>query len=395
MLEVATTGVATGGDGIARHPDGRIAFVEGALPGERLQVEVVDDRRDYVRARIVEVLEAAPGRMAPPCPNVARGCGGCGWQHVRSAAQRQLKEHIVAEALRRTGRLSSVPHIAFTEPAGAPALRTTVRLAPDPATSGRLAYRGRRSTDLVVPVTVCGVLHPALEELVLEGRFGSAPEVTVRISVATGERMVVTPAPAEAVVAPDVVIVDAARPGRAALQEDVDGVRLRVSARSFFQSGPAVAEALVSAVRRALADDAVAGATVVDAYAGVGLFSATVLRAASAVVAIESSPDAIRDARANLGANARVIRCEVGRWRPQPADIVVADPARTGLGRPGMSALLAAKPHRVVLVSCDAGSLGRDARLLADAGYELTGVEVVDAFPYTPHVEVVTGYSSA
>ena len=393
MLEVATTGVATGGDGIARHPDGRVAFVEGALPGERVLVEIVDDRRDYVRARVVEVLEAAPERTAPPCANVARGCGGCGWQHVGFASQRQLKETIVSEALRRTGRLPSVPPIRFTQPVGSPSLRTTVRLAPDPATSGRVAYRGRRSSDLVVPTIGCGVLHPSLEELVFEGRFGSAPEVVLRTSVATGERMVVTPMPAEAVVPPGVVVVDAARPGRAALHEEVDGVPLRVSARSFFQSGPAVAEALVAAVGRALVDDGLEAATVVDAYAGIGLFGATALRSAAAIVALESSPDAARDARANLGANARVVRCEVGRWRPQPADVVVADPARTGLGRPGTSALLAAEPRRVVLVSCDAGSLGRDARLLTEAGYQLTDVELVDAFPHTPHVEVVTAYS--
>jgi 23S rRNA (uracil1939-C5)-methyltransferase len=117
--------------------------------------------------------------------------------------------------------------------------------------------------------------------------------------------------------------------------------------------------------------------------------------------AIETAPTAVADAVANLeaaGVDATVVRSEVGRWRPSArgrrgsaarVDAVVADPARSGLGRPGVAALAATEAPRLVLVSCDPGSLGRDVRLLGDAGYELRSVELVDAFPDTFHVEAV------
>jgi 23S rRNA (uracil1939-C5)-methyltransferase len=140
------------------------------------------------------------------------------------------------------------------------------------------------------------------------------------------------------------------------------------------------------------------GGHLVDAYAGVGLFGATVGADRRArVTSIESDPSANDDARVNLAElDAVVVEGEVGRWRPAPGDpavdVVVADPARTGLGRPGVAAVVAAAAPRIVLVSCDPASLARDARLLADAGYDAGAVSLVDAFPDTFHVEAVTRF---
>jgi tRNA/tmRNA/rRNA uracil-C5-methylase (TrmA/RlmC/RlmD family) len=181
---------------------------------------------------------------------------------------------------------------------------------------------------------------------------------------------------------------------RAWLHEEVAGVRLRVSARSFFQSGPEAAEALVAAVGAA-AGDVGAGTRLADLYGGVGLFAATVGRAAR-IELVEASASATADARVNLGAlEARVVRSDVARWHARPCDVVVADPPRAGLGRGGVRAVRRTRAPRLVLVSCDAGALGRDARLLADAGYRLVASTVVDAFPHTPHVEVVSRFDRA
>ena len=166
LPDVAVTGLAVGGDGIGRGPDGRVVFVRGALPGERVQVAVREQRRDFLRGDVVVVHEAAPERVAPPCLHVAAGCGGCGWQHVHPDAQPLLKAGMVAEALRRQARLTDV-EVAVASALPATRYRTTVRAAVGP--DGRLGFRGHRS-HRVVPVDDCLVAHPLLEALLTGSR---------------------------------------------------------------------------------------------------------------------------------------------------------------------------------------------------------------------------------
>jgi len=104
----------------------------------------------------------------------------------------------------------------------------------------------------------------------------------------------------------------------------------------------------------------------------------------------------VADAKVNLaGLDVRAIRATMASWRSSPADVVVADPARSGLGKAGVAAVAGTAASAVVLVSCDPGALGRDAALLIDAGYVHAGSTVIDLFPHTPHVEVVTGFRKA
>lgn len=386
-LRLSIERVVAGGAGLAREPSGRVVFVDGALPGETVDAELFEEQRDFARARVVDVVDASPDRVAPPCLFVAAGCGGCGWQHVDHPAQLRLKEDIVADALRRVARLPELPPISTSHPF-AGGRRTTVRAA---VLGDRLGFHRQASADIVA-IDACMVAHPRVSAVLAEGRFPGATEVVVRTSVATGETLVLVDPPEAAAraVVPDAVTVGGGK-DRLLLDEDVAGHRLRVSARSFFQSSPDVATALVEAVGAVAGD--LDGAQVLDAYGGVGVFArclAIPAGAASSTV-IEDSRSAAADARENLRGHAgRVIRCEVARWRPSPADVVIADPARPGLGKPGVRALVAAEPSRLVLVSCDAGSLGRDIGLLRGAGYRAERVTLVDAFPHTPHVEAVT-----
>jgi tRNA/tmRNA/rRNA uracil-C5-methylase (TrmA/RlmC/RlmD family) len=161
---------------------------------------------------------------------------------------------------------------------------------------------------------------------------------------------------------------------------------LRVSINAFFQSRADGAEALVRIVRDAVGRDR----TVVDLYCGVGLFAATV-DDPRRVTAVERGRAAIADAKHNLrGLPARVVSADVGRWRGAPADVVIADPSRTGLGKDGARTVAACDADRVVLVSCDAASLARDVALLMTAGYAPASVTLVDLFVHTPHIECVT-----
>jgi 23S rRNA (uracil1939-C5)-methyltransferase len=179
-----------------------------------------------------------------------------------------------------------------------------------------------------------------------------------------------------------------------AFHEEVAGHRFRVSARSFFQSRPDGADALVELVRRAIEHRFDAPpAQLVDLYAGVGLFAATL--GAARVTAVERAKSSVGDARHNLPAGTGVLALDVGRWRATPAEVVVADPAREGLGAKVVEQVAATGASMVALVSCDAGALGRDAASLVAAGFELSSVTLVDMFPDTHHVEVVSIFDRA
>ncbi len=393
VVDLAPSALVAGGDALARDAGGRVVFVEGALAGERVRAEVVDERRDFARARTVEVVEASPDRVAPPCPARLAGCGGCGWMHVAPEAQPRLKAGIVADALRRIGGVADVPITAV--PVGPGARRTTVKVA---VRRGRAAYHRHRSGDVVV-VDGCQAVAPRLEEILVAGGFGSAREAVVRVGLASGDAAaLLAPSAGGADLDAGVFVVGARDRRRAAVVEEVCGQPFRVSIRSFFQPGPVVAAALVDAVDAAVGDAAGAGDLVVDAYAGVGLLGAVLAaRRGVRVVAVESSAAAVADARANLAATGgQVVAAQVGDWALDPADgvpaAVVADPARPGLGRPGAAAVAATGTPLVVLVSCDPASLGRDAALLAGAGFRLERVAVVDAFRSTPHVESVARF---
>ncbi|HAQ42982.1 MAG TPA: hypothetical protein DCQ67_03285 [Acidimicrobiaceae bacterium] len=130
----------------------------------------------------------------------------------------------------------------------------------------------------------------------------------------------------------------------------------------------------------------------VDLYSGVGLFSGTVGDWFDKVTAVESSISAVTDALHNLGSHVAIHHMQVEQWIPELADVVIADPPRAGLRSEGVEVIRGTQAPHVILVSCDAGALGRDSALLSGAGYDLDQVDVLDMFPQTSHVEVVSGW---
>jgi 23S rRNA (uracil1939-C5)-methyltransferase len=382
---------AAGGEAIAREESGRVVFVRGALPGETVTVQLTADKRDWARGHTVDVLDPSPDRVRPPCPSRRAGCGGCGWQHLTVETQRAARVAIVTDALRRTGGIAEPTVLAGTgvDPVG---YRTTVRVAA--GADGAAGFRAEHSHD-VVAAPACLVAHPTLAALLPRLRLDAGVEPTLRMSVATGELAARWDrASGEVDGLPEGTGIGAA----AVLEEVVAGQRLRVSMGSFFQSGPQAAGLLVEAVRRAAPELAGAG-TVVDAYAGVGTLAAGATDPLSRVIAVESSRLACADAERNLGhRDARIVRGEVGGWHAEPGtvvDVVLADPARSGLGKPGVAALARLGAPVLVLVSCDPASLGRDAKLLAASGYRHERSELVDTFPHTTHVEAVSRFARA
>jgi 23S rRNA (uracil1939-C5)-methyltransferase len=392
--------LVAGGAALARRSDGRIVLVDDALPGELVEV-AISARHGAERGTIVEIVEPSADRVLPVCPHVAEGCGGCDLATLAHAAQLPAKIEIVTDGLRRLGRWRDpvVRAGPVLDPWG---FRTTLRLA---ITNGRAGLR-RAASNSVVELDHCTVAHPLLDELVADGEFGVATEVMLRVGAATGERIAVCTPDRDGVRLPaDVRVVGAdelAAGKRAWIHEVVAGRRWRISADSFFQTRPDGAAALVDVVAT-LAGDTFDTApaqgerhhTLLDAYSGVGLFAGTLLtgRVGWRGVIVESNRSSVADARTNLeDLDARVLATSVERLRAPRADLVVADPARAGLGRAGAAVLAATRAPRIVLVSCDPAAAGRDLALLVGRGYRPVEAVVVDLFPHTHHTEVVTRF---
>jgi tRNA/tmRNA/rRNA uracil-C5-methylase (TrmA/RlmC/RlmD family) len=397
-FEVTVGPVAHGGHCVARH-EGRVVFVRHALPGERVVVRVTEDRHPgYCRADAVDVLEASPDRVERPCPHSGPGlCGGCDWQHVDPAAQRQLKAAVVREQFARLARLD-VDVTVEELPGGPLRWRSRARFAVD--RSGAAGLRRHRSHDVVVledcPITV----QPAAQA-VLGQRWPGAGAVDVSVDstgAVTTTRLDRRGHPTSSrVVRPGGDLPE--RPSARA-ERHAGGRDWEVEGTGFWQVHPAAADALVAAV--AGFADVRPGETVLDLYAGVGLFGGALAPAAGPggrVVCVESDEAACAAADANLAGlpQAEVWQGDVdaegldellGELGGGP-DVVVLDPPRAGAG-PAVSRLLAATGARaVVYVACDPAALARDVAAFADAGYRLEAVRGFDAFPMTAHVECV------
>ncbi|MDQ2678117.1 MAG: TRAM domain-containing protein [Actinomycetota bacterium] len=388
VVEVEIERVVAGGLGLGHEDDGRVILAAGALPGDRVAVELDRSRKRFGQGHVVDVLVPAPERIEPPCPEVAAGCGGCDLQMAPPPLQRELKVGIVADSLAHIAKIQDLP-ITAGEQLPTEGYRTTLRCA---VVDGRAGFRRRRSNDVHV-VESCWIAHPGVREVVEQGRFPGASEVVIRAGARTGERVVVVSPTVGAAVAPaGVRLVGAdelAEGSDVHFHELVARRRFRVSASSFFQARPDGAEALVRAAGRAIAPFDPATDRLVDLYGGVGLF--TLGLGAQRSVLVERSASSCADARVNLASLGSVVdEVAVERWHATAADVVVADPARAGLGAEGVAQVVATGASRVALVSCDPAALARDVRLLIDAGYRALGVELVDMFPHTHHVEAVT-----
>ena len=371
---------------LGRDADGRVVLARGGLPGELVHLAEVVDHRSWSRGVVDHVLEVAPERVEVECPSRLDGCGGCDWMHLDPAAQLGAKVEVAAETLARLGGLRDLePSAGGSVPTRQ--YRTTARIV---GTDDRRAgFRRERSND-PVDASPCLVTHPELQRIISAIELPAGVEVEVRVSVATGAATarVVDGSGRERIGLP--AGVEFGDDGY--LTEVVAGRSLRVSAGSFFQSGAAAAELLVRTVS-AMAPELGDATTVLDAYGGVGLFAATVTTARTRVTVVESSPSAVADARVNLSdRSAEVVQRRFEHWRHRgdPFDVAIVDPSRTGLKTGGVEALISARAGVVVLISCDVAAGARDLKLLVAAGYRVEQVRVLDLFPETHHLEMVT-----
>jgi tRNA/tmRNA/rRNA uracil-C5-methylase (TrmA/RlmC/RlmD family) len=415
-VEVDVTGFAHGGSAVARH-EGQVLFVRHAVPGERVRARVggVGSGGRFVRADAVDVLDASPDRVEPPCPWAGPGrCGGCDLQHVALPRQRLLKAGVVREQLARLAGLDvDVEVEAVPGDVDGLGWRTRVEFAVDE--DGRAGLRRHRSHD-VVPVDRCRIAAPGVDRLGVTARRWSGAEAVDAVAPSVGDPVAVA-VPADAV--PEVTErVEAA-------WRTPDGVEhgfrreFMLSARGFWQVHPGAASAFLAAVMEGL--DVRSGERALDLYGGSGLFAAALSEAVGPqgqVLLVEADPEASGRARDDLSGagNVAVLTGRVddafgversarrGRPRrrgrgparspllPERADVVVLDPPRTGAGPQVCRAVAAMRPRAVAYVACDPAALARDTRALLDAGYRLGRLRAFDAFPMTHHVECVAHF---
>lgn len=375
-VELTIEKLVHGGEGLARLPadaSGRreAVFIPFTLPGERVRVEMEPRRRGRVTARLLEVLEPSPERIAPGCEYFGR-CGGCQLQHTGAEHQLALKRGVLLETLQRTGGIAWDGPVALhaAEPWG---YRNRIRVQAIPGVGVGYYMANQRR---VLPITHCPIASSALNrglgQLAAEGRMRREE---IELAVDNQDRGLEEDAP---------------------LEFEVGRWRFRVSPGAFFQVNRFLAEELVAAVT-----GDTGGTAAVDLFSGVGLFALPLAENFTRVEAVEADAVAARDLRHNLRAAPAAEAIADGaldylRQRPPGAvELVVADPPRAGLGPELTAELLTLAPRRLHLVSCDPATLGRDLRALTAGGYRIGELHLFDLFPQTAHIEAVVRLSLA
>lgn len=442
LLDLDITDVAHGGVFVARH-EGRVVFVEGAIPGERVRVELTDTTKSaFWRADVVEVLDASPHRRphvwaaadvsVPPADRP----GGADFGHIERAHQRELKTRVLLEALERFGGMTSPAatmseatpvrgaggEIVDAETADATRWRTRVSLHVDDA--GRIGPFAARS-HRVIETPDLPLATSEIEEVV-RSLDGFAPGRIDLVQPSDGSvRVIVRPAPVAAPPArggaqgrgrggrplrPRSVRAPEDPTARESVIERVGGREFAVDAGGFWQVHRLAASTLTGAVRTAL--DAAGGvdpaAHHLDLYGGVGLFAAALAEAggpATRVTSVEADARATEHAGENLaewvGARAETDRTDrfLARLLAQGSaaerarlaqGVVLLDPPRAGAGRAVVEQIAALSPASVVYVACDPVALARDLATFHAHGYEPLRIDAFDLFPHSHHIEAVT-----
>jgi tRNA/tmRNA/rRNA uracil-C5-methylase (TrmA/RlmC/RlmD family) len=390
-LDVEVGAVAHGGHCVARS-EGRVVFVRHALPGERVIVEVTEDKGgSFCRGDAVEIITPSADRVTPPCSLAAPGgCGGCDWQHASADAQRELKAAVVAEhLLKATG--VDVPVVVEELPGGLLEWRTRVRMAV--SYDGVAGFRGHRS-HWIVPIGHCPITVPGLVETAAAKDWAPNAELElVRDGAGRFNSRQLGP--------PQMLGRRRLFPrhlieGSGEAVEFAAGRHWEMDAFTFWQVHPAAADTLASVVAEWA--EASPGACAWDLYSGVGLF-ASVLAAQvgpdGLVRAVEQSSAAFDSIRIledlpQVEVIPQKVESALAEALDGPApEVVVLDPPRKGAGHEVVDQIAARRPARVIYVACDPAALGRDVARFATHSYRLELVRAFDAFPMTHHVETV------
>ena len=424
--------------------DGYIWFVKDALIGDVIEASAMKMKKNYGFARLVRVLEPAPGRVEAKCP-VARACGGCQMQELDYAEQLKFKEKKVYNHLKRIGGMEEIPMEPIIGMEHPWRYRNKAQFPIGTGKDGQPIagfYAGRTHSLIPVPELDCLLgceenkellrvildfmkefkisaydenLHKGLVRHALLRKGFSSNELMVCLVINGNklphaeqfvERLLELPMNVASIslsvnkektnVIMGTEIINLYGPGY--ITDKIGNIEYRISPLSFYQVNPVQTERLY---RTALEfADLSGGETVWDLYCGIGTISSFLAQKAGKVYGVEIIPEAIDDARANAERNGiKNVEFFVGKAEevlPEQyeknqvyADVIVVDPPRKGCDSVCLDTILKMAPKKVVYVSCDSSTLARDVKYLCENGYEVKRVRPVDMFPMSGHVETV------
>ena len=401
--ELEITTMAHGGSGIGRL-DGRVVFTPGVIPGEVVEVEIVEDsKKSLWRAQPVKIVSPSPHRIPHIWPEAdlsrpwAMRAGGADYGHIELSHQRTLKTDILRDALHRFGGLSGdlvdslvVQSVPGDDEKNGLAWRTRVSLHADP--EGRLGPYAEKS-HTVIPVSSLPLATENIQNCgVLDSTYQGAESVRV-VDALSGVRL----------------IIDNQKPQE--LSEFVSGVEFRLSDQTFWQVHHQAPEVLQGALTRAVQRDRLdPTARNADLYCGVGLLGAALADISPSpltLTGVESEESALPYLMQNLDDTTTLtpVADRVDRWLRREVTglsaatagewsraTVILDPPRSGAKSDVISSLEKLAPAQIIYVACDPVALGRDTGLLDKAGYDMVFVEAWDLFPHTHHMETIATF---
>lgn len=356
VITIEATELVAGGDALAR-VDGFPVFASNVFPGDVARVRLYEVKKGFARAEMVEVVTPSALRRAAPCP-VANECGGCDWTALRLDKQLEAKRRILSESLRRIGKfdVAALPEIrVHPSPLN---YRLRSRLHRDGDAVGFYAMRSNRVVPLARECEVVGVetaRHPT-----------------------EGERWEVG----------DELIADERE-----LTLTVDPYTYRLHTRAFFQVNRHLLGTLLRLVR-AHAAEVRNRESAIDLYGGVGFFTLPIAELFERVTMVEGSRLSAHYARMNVPGHVQVIDAPVESSidRLPPADFVFLDPPRAGARREVIATVAEKTKERITYLSCDPVTFARDANLIVAKGWRVVGLDLVDLFPNTHHVETLAAF---
>lgn len=429
-IQLTLTTQAYGGEAIGRH-DGRAIFVPFALPGEIVRAHIIEERKNFARAELLEIVKASPERIAPTCPHyfsplltgapygddkgpgVRSACGGCHYQHLPYPAQLRLKTDLLRDQLTRIGKIQNPSVREIVPSPNEWNYRNHIQFHLDE--NANLAFfsaptasaRPDAATRNLLPIKECHLSEAALNALWPTLDFEPGTPLN-RISLRAGDDFLLilesdTLETPELELESGISVVHLVEDDPVILAGDdyivieVLNRPFKVSAASFFQVNTPMAAQMVAHLLEIL--PLAPTATVLDVYCGVGLFSAFLAPHVDKVIGIEAAPSSCEDFAVNLNEfdNVEIYEAPAEQVLPHLkdyADIVILDPPRAGLDRAVIDALIAKKPETIAYVSCDPATLARDAARLIAGGYKLKQVTPFDLFPQTYHIESISIFES-
>jgi 23S rRNA (uracil1939-C5)-methyltransferase len=397
-FKITIDSLVYGGAGLGRH-EGKVVFVPFSVPGDQLLVRPVEEKKKFTRAEIVQILKPGPGRVAPICPHFMK-CGGCSWQQLEYLHQVEAKRKILEQML----------HHRFPDTRELP---ISLKACPQPfgyRSRARIQLRGtgdkssvgffRCGSHTVEDVESCPLLRPSLNEA-----LGSVRQFKYKVDVAGRQEMEIACSEEEdswatVPVGSDInegvsAFIGTGKREEVLLHRRIGEFRYSFTAPVFFQANDFMVAELISLVRAAAQD---AGSnSVLDLFAGVGLFTLPLALQFKQVLAVENSRAACRLCSMNASeaklSNIQVYCSDVFQWMNSAGsisapDLVLLDPPRTGAGTEVMGKIRELSPTTIIYVSCDPQTLCRDIAELSTV-YTMDLAEGLDMFPQTYHFETV------